>query len=85
MSVHSANPVGRQRMEFAIQMIYHHLKVTQPVAGTVFRPLAPHNRGYKGVSKPNESCRAAQGARLPGYSTQSIVPTPIPQNGHGNP
>jgi hypothetical protein len=29
MTVHSANPVGRQRMELAIQMIYHHFKVSQ--------------------------------------------------------
>jgi hypothetical protein len=30
MSIHSANPVGRQKMQLAIQMIYHHFKVTQP-------------------------------------------------------
>jgi hypothetical protein len=32
MTVHSANPVGRERMEYAIIMIYHRFKVTQPVA-----------------------------------------------------
>lgn len=37
MTVHSANPVGRQRMELAIQMIYHHFKVTQPTAWDSFR------------------------------------------------
>lgn len=37
MTVHSANPVGRQRMEVAIKMIYHHFKVTQPVAWDCFR------------------------------------------------
>ena len=37
MSVHSANPVGRSRMESAIQMIYHHFKVTQPVAWDTFK------------------------------------------------
>jgi hypothetical protein len=30
MTIHSANPVGRQKMQAAIQMIYHHFKVTQP-------------------------------------------------------
>ena len=39
MTVHSANPVGRQRMEFAIRMIYHHLKITQPVLWDNFRLL----------------------------------------------
>lgn len=37
MVVHSANPVGRQRMESAIQSIYHNFKVTQPVAWDSFR------------------------------------------------
>lgn len=37
IKVHSANPVGRQRMEFAIQQIYHHFKITQPVAWDLFR------------------------------------------------
>jgi len=37
MTVHSANPVGRERMEFAIKQIYHHFKVTQPVAWDTFR------------------------------------------------
>lgn len=37
MTVHSANPVGRQRMESAIKWIYHHFKVTQPVAWDSFQ------------------------------------------------
>lgn len=37
MSTHSANPVGRQRMESAIQQIHHHFKMTQPVAWDSFR------------------------------------------------
>ena len=37
MKVHSANPVGRQRMELAIQMVYHHFKVTQPVVWDTFK------------------------------------------------
>jgi hypothetical protein len=36
MTVHSANPVGRKNMECAIQMIYHHFKVAQPVAWETF-------------------------------------------------
>ena len=39
MTVHSANPVGRQRMEFAIKMIYHHFKVTQPTEWDKFREV----------------------------------------------
>lgn len=37
MVVHSANPVGRKRMEDAIRQIYHHFKVTQPVEWDFFR------------------------------------------------
>lgn len=37
MVAHSANPVGRKRMEDAIQQIYHHFKVTQPVEWDFFR------------------------------------------------
>lgn len=44
MAVHSANPVGRQRMEFSIQVIYHHYKVTQPVAWDIFRPKLQESR-----------------------------------------
>lgn len=44
MSVHSANPVGRQRMEFAIQMIYHHFKVTQPVVWDSFKETLQEKR-----------------------------------------
>lgn len=32
MTVHSANPVGRKRMEMAILWTYHQFKITQPVA-----------------------------------------------------
>jgi hypothetical protein len=32
MTVHSANPVGRKRMEMAILWAYHQFKITQPVA-----------------------------------------------------
>ena len=37
MTVHSANPVGRQKMELAINMIYRHFKITQPAAWDIFR------------------------------------------------
>jgi len=37
MTTHSSNPVGVSRMNFAIKMIYHHFKVTQPVAWDSFR------------------------------------------------
>lgn len=37
MAVHSANPVGRKRMEDAIQQIYRHFKETQPVEWDFFR------------------------------------------------
>lgn len=32
MTIHTDNPVGRKNMEWAIMMIYHYFKVTQPVA-----------------------------------------------------
>jgi hypothetical protein len=44
MSVHSANPVGRQRMEFAIQVIYHHFKVTQPTGWDPFKQTIQESR-----------------------------------------
>jgi hypothetical protein len=37
MSIHSANPVGRQKMQLAIQMIYQHFKVTQPIPWEEFK------------------------------------------------
>ena len=37
ITIHSANPVGRQRMESAIEWIYHHFKVTQSVARDSFQ------------------------------------------------
>lgn len=49
MSVHSANPVGRQRMEFAIQMIYHHFKVTQPTEWDSFKQTLQESR--RGASR----------------------------------